>query len=82
MLEIANLKGIKCIDMWHTLGINANLFSFDPKHPNAAGAVLRGEAAAAFVKSNYYARSLSTGMRTKQKLNNFHSFQPLTGNIL
>lgn len=70
MLEIADLNGFKCLDMWHTLGINANNYldyCFDPKHPDAAGSVLRGEAAAAFIKSNYHAPFAKYGEREPSK---------------
>lgn len=54
MIEIADLNGIKCLDMWRRLGINERNyreFTYDSKHPNAAGAILRGELTAAFIKS-------------------------------
>jgi hypothetical protein len=70
MLEIADLNCIKCLDMWHTLGINANNYldyRFDPKHADAAGSVPRGEAAAVFIKSNYHAPFANDGEREPGK---------------
>jgi hypothetical protein len=60
MLEIADLNSIKCLDMWRSLGINKDNyheFTFDSKHPNGAGAKLRGELTASFIASAYNHRS-------------------------
>jgi hypothetical protein len=53
MLSIAERRQIHGLDMWRRLGINSHnygLFTFDSKHPNAAGAELRGDLTAWFIK--------------------------------
>jgi lysophospholipase L1-like esterase len=54
MLEVAALNHIPCLDMWRTLGINADnfkSFTADGLHPNEAGARRRGEVIASFMNS-------------------------------
>jgi lysophospholipase L1-like esterase len=54
MIDAAALNHIPCLDMWRTLGLGINnykRFTFDGTHPNEAGAIQRGEAIAAFIRS-------------------------------
>jgi lysophospholipase L1-like esterase len=54
MIETAALNHIPCLDLWRTLGLgihNYKSFTYDGTHPNAAGAIRRGEAIAAFMSS-------------------------------
>lgn len=56
MVEVANSTGVPCLDMRRTLGINSanyKSFTFDGKHPNETGAIIRGEVIAWFIKSNF-----------------------------
>jgi lysophospholipase L1-like esterase len=56
MVEVANSRGVPCLDMRRTLGIdsaNYKNFTFDGTHPNEAGAIIRGEVIASFIKSNF-----------------------------
>jgi lysophospholipase L1-like esterase len=56
MLSIATTRGVPCLDMWRTLGINATNyknFTLDGTHPNEIGARIRGEVIAAFIETAF-----------------------------
>lgn len=56
MVSVAAATGIPCLDMWRTLGINAvnyKAFTFDGRHPNETGAIIRGEVIASFISSAF-----------------------------
>jgi GDSL-like Lipase/Acylhydrolase family len=54
VVETAGLNHVPCLDMWRTLGLGINNYkhyTFDGTHPNEVGAIRRGEAIAAFMRS-------------------------------
>jgi len=56
MVEVAVSKGVPCLNMWRTLGINAinyKNFTADGTHPNETGARIRGEVIASFISSAF-----------------------------
>jgi len=56
VLEVAALNHVPCLDIWRTLGTNANnykTFTFDGTHPNETGARVRGEVIASFMKAAF-----------------------------
>ena len=56
MVEVAASKGVPCLDMWRTLGINAvnyKSFTLDGTHPNETGARIRGEVIASFISAAF-----------------------------
>src|SRR5437879_1261680 len=95
MVEVAALKGIPCLDMWRTLGLNINNYTsltFDGEHPNEAGATRRGEAVASFINSVFgrnhsnkialFCLPFAASEKSNTRLSrDCHSFQSFTGNI-
>jgi lysophospholipase L1-like esterase len=56
IISVAAANGVPCLDMWRTLGINANnykTFTFDGTHPNETGARIRGEVIASFISAAF-----------------------------
>lgn len=60
VIEVATSNHIACLDMWRVLGLNASNyknFTADGLHPNEAGARIRGEVIASFMKETFYISS-------------------------
>jgi lysophospholipase L1-like esterase len=56
MREIGAIHHVPCLDLWRTLGVNADNYkalTFDGVHPTPEGARRRGEVIASFIKATF-----------------------------
>jgi hypothetical protein len=56
MHDIGAVHHVPCLDMWRTLGVNADNYkslTFDGVHPTPEGARRRGEVIASFIQANF-----------------------------